>query len=609
MIERIDMNRLKKKLKKTNELQKCMQRIYGTQNPWKRLGKKEFSDAAELEGYINKNIVDYFDMCGFFYKNGNVNEKEMYEAANQLTKAIFEDICIKNETDQSWDKIQYKYEESTSEIRKKLKNTCEKGGKSIWKADPSHEISPYTTAIKKIIKCVSLTDSVDDLSSEDISFDLSSYASHYTAEKTLEPEMKIGFNFYTEYIHPELYRSIYPVFCLVLLDANRRNDVLTQDDYFENNLIYPLTKRKNLEKYIFSLLTDKRPKKHRYGQSIFCVIRDAMLRNFKDKDCLFIYEEKQIKHDLECYDIAKKCIENRILNESFDTRSKKQCLRCIKSLRELHKEAEKKLTGKTQLKRPKTGKKSNESNWIFEMDKLEDRKYFVAVLREEFLDESRSKNSRNKNKDVLKNNLTILKGIIEISQKCGMPAPHPALFLYSLNKLTGWLEYYIYVNIKNANNTEYAYSQLDRDDQLAFSYFWKKYFKDKVVGAIGLLQYCVDQIYENISEHNKELIQSQNCDYQIYKELYNELFEGGSELYTGNTMDVLNYYYDKYIRDWDEYNYSLQNSTIEDLKKIFEESAEKVLKIAFDKHNPEIMDPVKPLIDVYKQLDDLSHME
>lgn len=186
------------------------------------------------------------------------------------------------------------------------------------------------------------------------------------------------------------------------------------------------------------------------------------------------------------------------------------------------------------------------------MRKEENRMYFVNVIRDILLNE---KNSGNREKKVLKNNLCMLNDLIKIGVKYGLGVPSEKLILYFLNRLTGWVNFYLYANSKNMRNALKYYKNLVHENLIATSYCVKKYFHEYDEDLLETLE----DLYGSIQGNTNLDIEISEC--KIYAEIYDELCMNFKNSYTGGVIDALNYYYDLYIKDWvgDEVGRSFRN--------------------------------------------------
>lgn len=402
-------------------------------------GQENCHTVEELKEVIAEKIE-------FIFKEGNLlymEETDKYEenacmVAMQMAKAILEDKYIKTLA------VELKNKSIYFEDAKNFESKCKRTKKIPWEMGRDK-------AIEKIC----------DIIKDGIGEGLALYTSRFSLGYKLSETMQQDVHFLMEYVDPELYTKIYPVFWIAMLNRNPR------EKYdFCKGLLDPIFNATEVEKYIFALLIDRRMEGEK--GTIFSLIK----------------------------------------------------------------------------KRLYSRKKKNLPN-IDNVNEERERRQFVNFL----IKYPPGKNSQ----PVFKNNLNTLIDLIKIGVEYGMEDLDPALFLYFIEQLTGWLGFYFFVQLADNTVEQYnIYSTKDKRNKIASLYCLKKYMRDgefkNKYPELGFLYKSsfreILDIYDNISEENIRLIQEEGIDCEIYCQLYRELFnekENTNENKCSNT-DVLDYY-------------------------------------------------------------------
>lgn len=486
----------------------------------KNLKDRKFATIEELERHISflleKRLVDY----GFYTK------ENAGSIARDMTGAITEDIYMEKLAEELWaDNV---HEDEAKKMQNEAKRIV------------SEQKNKYLCVIKKIKEV-----------REEEGCGLAVYTSRYCLGSRFYELMPVDIYFLEKCVGADLYKKIYPVFWIAMLNRDPK------DTYnFSKYLLEPIEQRNDREKYIFALLINER--KGDEKSSIFTLVKKELSRRFKEKTEIL---DKHNENKLPTIDDLMKDKKEHSLQwcgmASVAYHMEKDWRCQIHTFNQLHtKEVE-------LLKEIEEGDFPQIRE--LDMNDLEDRIYFVEVLKEVFQSEEKD---GNREKRVFEDNFLTLEHLIKIGNKCGMPSPDPALFLYLTEKLTGWLGFYFYVNLKDGNGECQPYTISERGIPIATFYCWKKSIKEAKtdIGYNGesynvrkLLMGFIWDILENISDENKKLIQETKNNCRFYHQLYDDIFKK-SAIYT--RMDALTYYcelfgnndavYDDYYDDDDE---------------------------------------------------------
>lgn len=199
----------------------------------------------------------------------------------------------------------------------------------------------------------------------------------------------------------------------------------------------------------------------------------------------------------------------------------------------------------------------------YNMRNVKDRHDFVRWMKDYLYED---KTPGNRNKVVFSNNIITVREMLEIGTKRNIDIP---AFIFFLDRLTGWIEFYNFVFLQDDDELELgvdededavldyvAFKELAEYNHIAFSYVFGKYvrknkeFKEIYHTIIGEeIIYYVNIAYNRI-KHNRQYVRGQGDlvrRSKWYRNIFKELFVNDiSKVNKATRMEALNFY-DIYI--------------------------------------------------------------
>lgn len=418
----------------------------------------EFIERNDAKEYIKKQLVDFFVRYGIDVNEGFVDD---------MSEALLEDVEMDKYYKAIWDKNVINGENEMI---------------SRWKDETG---IGFLNQKKGYI--------IEELG----------YPSRYSVNlKKFEENFNNDVNWLSSYIDEEFYKKCYPIFWLEIL--NKRH-VKNNENF--NDLFEPIINRRDIEKYMFSLLLESR--KSDSGQ---LVLFSAIRRKRKQKITKInqeINDEVNKKIKYWCHEIK-----DEIENLDID----------------LYEEA---LVISEKIKKKLLNLCKDTNFEIKNLDDIENRIWFVQKYYELLTEE---KKSGNRNKEMFETTKIVLKTLIECGEEEKMDIP---LYMYLLDRMTGWIGLCNYSRIKK----EWYGSQ--KDMGIAWGFFLDKHMNKTFSNFMESILYSdleeiMYQMEKVLIDGIKYEIISENMEF--YEDLYNNIFVSEENRYEITQYQVLEYY-------------------------------------------------------------------
>lgn len=350
---------------------------------------------------IGEKLAEYIKKISQILWGQILSSEKIVKIATQLSEAILEDIEVHDYTLNIWNENM-------------RANKC---------------TGAYNSREKE--KLEGFIDRMFPITDDKSQHGLAKYTMRYGGKDPikLEKGIKSDKKYLDDFVGRELYKKIYPVFWLEMLNRNRKGET---DD--AECLIEPIRLETEKEQYLFALLLDERTVDISEN-TIFSGIQRLYTARYKR---------------------AKKAVNK------------------------------------------------------YDMQKAEDRLHFVRWMKKCLLDENKKGNM---NKTVFTNNLVTMREIIELGKDDNI-IDIPA-FIFLLDRLTGWIEFYNFVSLRDEMGGKFHISVNEEKDRLIQDDLKKTY--EMIDSLLDMITECTDtdELEELVCEAAKCIYYRDDLEYEL----------------------------------------------------------------------------------------------